>query len=144
MYRIGECPKCGGTQYLEPDTREWACMTCGYRPVAPPLVFHEAHEMIGRGKARANIEVLGIGVQSHRCGPLRIDTHTRSHYYDANRAEMEEQYDRVHAMRSKARHLPALRQASVALAVFHKEYGLDSVRWSRLRTRWQRQAVMVR
>ncbi len=143
MYRIGGCPRCGGDQYREPDTGEWACILCGYRPPTVRPVYHEDREMVGRGRLNAKIEVLGVGVQCMRQGPLGVDTQARSRYYDANRAVMEREYDRICTMRSNAQTYPELRFAADALAAFHEEYGLDSARWSKLRARWRRQAVAV-
>ena len=139
MYRIGGCPSCGGTQYREPDTGEWVCMTCSYRPRIVKVVYHEVREVVRQGKI--GIEILGTGVQCLRRESARhesIDSVARSRYYDTNREAMEEEYSRISEMRCRARDLPALRKAARKLAEFHEHYELDSTRWSKLRKRWGR------
>ncbi len=138
MYRIGGCPRCRGDQVYEPDTEEWPCMACGYRPPTVRPVYHETREMVGRGRLNAKAEVLGVGVQCRRTSPLAYNSQERSRHYDANRDAMEEEYGRICAARSKARTLPDLRQAGKALAEFHEYHGLDSARWSKLQKRWAR------
>ena len=63
MYRIGGCPRCGGTQYREPDTGEWACMACSYRPWIVTVVYHEEREVLRQ--TNADIEILGVTVKFH-------------------------------------------------------------------------------
>lgn len=133
MYRLGGCPRCKGSQVYEPDTQDWACMTCGHRPAPKPLPYQAQHEVMARGPLTAAVKVLGLGIQA-RADVL--DPAARSRYYDVNKAAMQRQYARIRAMRTEVHTQPELRKAARALAVFHKSWGLDSSRWSKLQRRW--------
>ena len=113
-------------------------MACGCRSVTVVPIHAERHEMVGRGSTSSMVEVLDVGVQCRRTSPMMYNSQERSRYYDDNRAVMEEEYDRICTMRSKARNLPELKKAARALAEFHEYWGLDSTRWSKLKARWAR------